>query len=578
MKQLFCIVVVMIQMFLISDFLCGGEGPERVSQSSELKIADNYLRPLVDATEHNLAIMDNQSKLGKSTPVSTVVVSDAVHKNNVLDVNSLDMTDQVNLDQKNPVEGILIPEAKVVTEQTTIVNSFIPDLIHANNPKDVEQVISNLSGELEHEGLGPLSQADQKEILSTLPVKINKESSSWVAKLTQKVLDVLQKLLQEKKSDSMAISATKEQVLWLTSAQSKISPERLKDPNTNIILDEFAKLPAKARPADISAALDRMDQGEKMQDAMSSGDTVKVATFVNAINGLADTSKIMLTNLLTGNDSQGSAVEIGIQLAKKDPVQFKAVRDAYLTILVDMQWGLFKKSMVNKEGFVAGAITVVDPDGRTMATMENYVKFVNPKFNAKGLSMASITNGDAYNRSGKLSSHWKGQVVENRIYGIDVQFDGKYIQALPLNKDQLHFAQLTDHRVFVKWEYFGTTLNMQDISALKHGVTFVEDLVGPKKVASRSEAKIPQDVTAKFNDMLTQLKIKLTPAQMKVVNQQGVSGMRNIIQAKDPKYLAAFDAFLTTTKGYAQDTLGFRKANEVILGSNNNLGIVTPAQ
>ena len=590
MKQLFCIVGIMVIVIFMPDFLCGGKGPERISQSSELKGADNSLRPKVEATERNLAVMDNQSKLGKSDQSSTIPVSDEYQSTHGLEKGSLGFVfkSENMIENENVLKNDSGKQGHISIDNTTptfhvamldlyvkIVNSFTQYFKDANNPTDVGQVVTKISDQLVTEGLDPLSSADQKDILSTLPAKIDKKSSSWVPVFIQKILDVL---LRRKKSGNIAISAADESAAWLTFAKNKISPDQFKDPNTNIILDEFAKLPAKARPADISAALDRMDKGEIMHDAILSGDRNQIVELIKSID-LKDASKIILTNLLTGNDLQGSAVDIGMQLAKDNPVQWKQVRDAYLTILVDMQWGLFKKSMVNKEGFVAGSITVVDPDGKFMMSMENYVKFVNPKFNAKGLSMASITNGDAYNRSGRLSSHWKGQVAENRIYGIDVQFDGKYTQALPQNKDQLHFAQLTNNRVFVKWEYYGTTLNMQDVSALKHSVTFVEDLVGPKKAASRSEAKKQQDVTAKFNEILTQLKIKLTPAQAKIVKQQGISGMISIIKEKNNlEALRNFEFFLTRTKGYASDTLQYRKANEVILGSNNNLGIATPAQ
>ncbi len=346
----------------------------------------------------------------------------------------------------------------------------------------------------------------------------------------------------------------------------------VKPVDTQIMINELYKLPKNSLPKDIPAALIRMNQGEIFENAILVGDVTQIKNSVAQTNLDQNTQKT-LVSLLVGKDTQGfiiAADRIGVILSKNNPAQFKQVRDAYLNLLVDMQWGLFKKSLMQQEGFASGAITVIDPQGNVMRSMENYVKFVNPKFNAPGLSWSALTHDQAYSRSGRASSHWKGQVVDNRIYGINVKFDGNYTQSLPANKDQLNFAQLTNGRVFVKWEYYGTTLTLQDPSAVNHVVNYVKDSIGRKKSAQRTEATMPKDITINFNNILQQAHIKLNTQQARIVQQQGIAGMRNILQSKAPHFLANFDTFLTTQKGYNATTLQYRKADEVIVQSQTS--------
>ncbi|MDP3788327.1 MAG: hypothetical protein Q8Q60_03370 [Candidatus Chromulinivorax sp.] len=335
-----------------------------------------------------------------------------------------------------------------------------------------------------------------------------------------------------------------------------------------LIISEFAKLPESARPKNIAVTLARMDKGEMIENAILGGDSDQITRLVTQTS-LPKKLQETLVSLLVGKDAQGNIIAadtMGVNLLKNNPIQCKQLRDAYLTMLVDMQWGLFKKAMVRQEGFASGAITVIDPHGSIMKSMENYVKFVNPKFNAPGLSLSSITNGEAYSRSGSASGHWKGQVVDDRIYGINVKFNGKYTQSLPQNKDQLHFAQLTNDRVFIKWEYYGTTFNVLDTTAINHVVNYIKDNSGITKLAQRTEAKIPKDVTKKFNNLIKKAKIKLHTQQVNMVQQQGISGMRKILlNSNDPSLLINFDTFLTKIKKYDQETLLYRKADEVIL-------------
>jgi len=332
------------------------------------------------------------------------------------------------------------------------------------------------------------------------------------------------------------------------------------------IIEAYEKIPVEGRPADINLALSRMKQGTLVDQAISSKNFSKILETTK----LSPDQQTKLNSLLTGKTTPEKLRQ---ELKSQD---LAAIRDAYLNLALDHQWHLYKKALLNDKGFYSGSITIVEGSNGVGNFLENYVKLTNKNHDTMGRSFTSITSKDAYNRS-NFSSHWAQQIEKTqqgneRLYGIDVTFDGSYNNLLPANRNQLHFGRLTNGRTFIKWESHGTTLNFQDASLIGHAknyaITMRKLSQGKDLTAHRGENKIPNDVTESFNKLLTQ---KLSPEGKNIIKYEGISGMRKILRQQDLQnpentvsYAQSFDDFLIGTKKYEPATLQYRKGNEVI--------------
>lgn len=335
------------------------------------------------------------------------------------------------------------------------------------------------------------------------------------------------------------------QLDFLKQAQEELTPEQLADKDVQTVIEEYLKLPSGARPESIKVALEKMESGEKVREAIKKGNFSEVPGVKDIFEdaSIAEADKTTLTKLLTNEEVTTEELEA---LRKSD--HYDRIKQTYLRTIVDLQWDIYKQAMLDNSGFASGMVTIPDASENVMNLMENYVKLVNPDYNASGTSVASLTNNEGYNRSGKVSSHWKGMVEGNRIYGIDVRFDGEYVKDLPGNKQQLHFGRLTNGDTFIKWEYHGTTLNTGDASLLEHALDYKKtqamkkEGVNDKTKAFRKEHVLEGTKTA-FKEAMGDEYEKLSKAEKKQIKAQGISSMVEMVFKR-----AMGDAYESITK------------------------------
>jgi len=161
-----------------------------------------------------------------------------------------------------------------------------------------------------------------------------------------------------------------------------------------------------------------------------------------------------------------------------------------------------------------------------------------------------------------------------RIYGIDARFNDEYNDYLPNNKNQLHFASLDNGNIFIKWEKYGTTLNLFDQSEFWHIITALKNVyerfTGFEMPGFRDDNQIPGNVLELFKELIDKNIITLTSDQKVQLDVQGIASMRTILSEKSPLLALIFDNFLIHQKGYDPATLLYRKGNEVILNDHHD--------
>ncbi len=516
--------------------------------AQEAFVAEQYNRPTDSRTE-------TQPQHNQTKPITSPIDTTSALNFDTTTEQSVSKKDSKRLNDIDFMKSSWMQLAKIPTlhdqykfiEQlvATIINQFNSATSFIFSPQETTEIVDNAAAHL----------------------PTDRSFASFANWMNTFIKQPIEKLLRQKQATRKE-SALQE---WSSQAQEIIKDSGFAhDTDAATIVEQYALLPDQARPKNIVATLEQMQRGQTAYGQIMSNDPAQIKTMVAATN-LNEHAQTIMVALITGRDHHGNALQadqLGIQLRKNNPAEYEQIRQAYVQIIVDLQWGLFKEAMVKKEGFSSGSITILDPQHTMINALERYVQFVNPQFDAAGFSFASITNGQAYNRSGNASSHWKGQVDTNRIYGIDVKVDGTYQQLLPHNKNHMQFAQLTGDRVFINWENYGTTLNLQDTSMINHGISYLSHHAGAKKGPSRSETKIAPEIQEEFTNRLKENNYTLTPAEQKEIAQQGIAGMRKMLKKIDnPQALSQFDAMLTRNYRYDAKTLDARKGNEVILSA-----------
>lgn len=435
---------------------------------------------------------------------------------------------------------------------------------HQDNIQSLNDEISSLKSEIEQKPWHEKVMNWVLKLFNALP------ADSAEQKLADKQTDV--------ESRQKDIENKQKQIDFIKQVAEELTPEQLADKDVQTVVEEYLKLPSKARPESIKIALEKMKSGEAVRNAIKTGDFSQVTGIKDILNdkSIAEADKTTLTKLLTNKAVTDAELE-----SLRSSKDYEKIKQTYLRTVVDLQWDIYKQAMLDNAGFASGMVTIPDPSENVMNVMENYVKLVNPHFDASGTSLASLTNNEGYNRSGKVSSHWKGMVEGKRIYGIDVRFDGEYVKDLPGNKQQLHFGRLTNGDTFIKWEYHGTTIRAGDASLVEHAFDYKQtqamkkEGVNDKNTAFRKEHVLDSTKTA-FEEAMGDAYDGLTKEQERQIKNEGISAMVKILQARADAAVGTsaeataqenLDSFKTklTKQGYTEASLASRKGNEVQL-------------
>lgn len=380
-------------------------------------------------------------------------------------------------------------------------------------------------------------------------------------------------------------------------------------PEEKIIRQSLHGLPEKNRPKNIDDALRLMADGKKVLDFVSQGhffDAIQMNITQNGNLMLAEQhTQQVLTAAFNMSD------EVFWEMIKQDPVMAKSIakhnipftlqslqsqefnmyfrvtyirkhiqdpallekyQQAYQKSVVQLQWHLFAKSILQDHAFTSGMITFKDPQSRLFNFIDGFAELMSPKYKFhKAIGVHSLWADHAYTR---VSSHWNGQkAFGGKNFGIDIKgIDGKPMSILPGNKSHILFGMRANGMTFIKWEEYGTTFNIKtgDYSVLHHTVRYFEkkDVEDDPKLERREV--VPGDVLEQFKSLYVK---PLTAEEKALIEKDGISIMLQMLDRQSLKSAAAFQKFLIHDHGYQADTLSCRKGGEVIL----NLSTVKPA-
>lgn len=400
--------------------------------------------------------------------------------------------------------------------------------------------------------------------------RVKRTVSSGIDLVTDKVNRMMGKGdAAEEASRKSPVEKPKQLKAPLREQLQDLPEEDQKNPDTQKIVSEYEKLPKKFQPKDLQYALEHMKEGDVIARAIKSGDFSQV----KYIKELPEKLQTITANMMGKDISDAEFDKIRENLS---PAEFKQVRDAYLKSIVDLQWHLYKEALLKGNAFSSGVVRVIEPDRKMMHMMENYVKFVNPKYDAAGTSRAAIMAKDGFSRSGRMSSHFHGTVEDNRIYGIDVTFDGKYDpNLLPITtKRHILFGRLDDGTTFIKLEQRSTTFNFSDLSGIRHVGDFIETRVeklrGNTKETKRKE-HVSKKIKKAFNaEMDNSIEPELTKEEAAQIKAKGIKGMLDALERRQREGKIGsrnVEKFKETLQqqGYDLKTAQFRKGNEVLL-------------
>lgn len=237
---------------------------------------------------------------------------------------------------------------------------------------------------------------------------------------------------------------------------------------------------------------------------------------------------------------------------------------AYQTSVVQLQWHLYARSILQDQAFSSGMITFKQPHFQTFKFLDGYAELVSPKYKLHAnISFHSLTTTKAYTRE---SSHWGGQVgLKGLNFGIDIQDNnGKPLDILPGNKSHLLFGLRTNNMTFVKWENYGVTFNPieNDISIIKHTGGYFHKRNKEDNAALERREKLPNTVFDKFKELYGK---ELTKEEEKSIKVNGITTLRQILAHDSYAKAQEFDAFLINEMNYQPTTLDIRKGGEIIL-------------
>jgi len=373
------------------------------------------------------------------------------------------------------------------------------------------------------------------------------------------------------------------------------------DTKENVMLRRSLKaLPDKNRPADIDAVMKNIALGQKVLSDILAGNlggaiSLNIPT-VGAATVVETHADQIVATALSSNDAtfwqqiqndtmmKKSITSEGVPFTQAtfispefnmyfrltyvrqnihDPELLKKYKQAYEKSIVQLQWHLFAKAILQDHAFTSGMITFKDPQSRVFSFMDGYAELMSPNYKSHdGIGVHSLWADHAYTRE---SSHWNGQrAFEGKNFGIDIKgADGKPISILPGNKSHLLFGMRTNGMAFVKWEEYGTTFNVKtgDFSAIHHTLRYF-DKRGLEDDPMQRREKMPETVLAKFKALYDK---PLTSQQTKLIETDGISKMLQILHKDAPTKAAEFKNFLVVDMKYQANTLGVRKGGEIVL-------------
>lgn len=526
---------------------------EEQEKSKEAKIASEK-----DSTQQQ-----GSKKQSPTTTVDHVVDSGGDKEGD----GGLDLSSPDTSSKKEAEKSKKEPAKKVATSQADVPSSDFVSSAKENVTKKQETTTQQL------ESIKQQREALKKEIEKK---PWHKKIIDWFLKLFKLVDDPDKGLKKDQKAQERQLTSIQEQFRFLDRVQNELTEEQLSDPETQQIIQEYLKLPYQAYPDNIADALERMQRGQQVRNAINKGNFDNIEEIKSIKKKLTPDHQKIFEKLLTNKPVTPEELE-----SLRQSEHIKEIKQAYLRTIVDLQWDVYKQAMLEKSGFASGMVTIPDAQENVMNFMENYVKLVNPDYDASGVSLKSLTNKEGYSRSGRVSSHWKGRVTDQRIYGIDVRSaDGSYVKDLPGNKQQLHFGRLDNGTTFIKWEYHGTTLAADDASLLSHALDYKRTQEMKKTGANKSEVfrkeHVLEETQTAFKEALGD--VELSKEQEKAVKQKGIAEMVKILEeqitsasslkerASAAEKLGTFKDHLSSL-GYDPNTLHLRKGNEVLLSS-----------
>lgn len=360
-----------------------------------------------------------------------------------------------------------------------------------------------------------------------------------------------------------------------------------------MIIDKLISLPEINRPNNVFVALENIKAGEKAWNAMQDDDfngAVKInypenLRIPDAITTAMNKSDIEFWELIKNDEAFKKTIEKNgvifnyktfkllefnsyfrsTYMRKKvsEPLHLEMYTKAYEKTICQMQWFLYKQSILEGKAFTSGMISFHDPENHIFKLMDRYMELVSPKFRFLG-SVRSLGRTKAYTR---ISSHYAGQTdLEGQQFGIDL-FKTDPGLALPGNKSHILFGMRTNGMLFVKWEDYGTTFNPVevDVSVFKHMSGYFKKHGKEDNPLLESREKTPKAIEEKFQELAE----NVTESEQALIKTHGISSMIKILESQSPSKAAEFKDYLVKTFGYKEETLAYRKGSEVILNTKN---------
>lgn len=450
-------------------------------------------------------------------------------------------------------------------------------------PTDDNQPILRLP--LLHEDMG---QSRKREVLS--------KSSKVVPKLVSKV-----EVDNNTHSDSY--------IDLQSESSNEFDLDFLDTPQESIIRKSLAALPAKNRPANLEAALAEMKAGEKVFEFLQKQQLGEAIMMNFPSEKEINRSKALLAHTFNMNDTafwnliendpeiKASVLAHNMSFTfdafknpefnmsfrmiyiRKNMKKFSTTKEeyeanmhecelAYQKALIQLQWYLFSRAILQDQAFTSGMITFQDPQDTVFRFIDGYGELVSRRYKSfGGMAAHSLVANKAYTRE---SSHWNGQkAFGNKNFGIDIKNSkNKPMSVLPGNKSHLLFGMRTNGMTFVKWEEYGTTFNVKtgDYSVIHHTFRYFEkkDLQDDPTLHRRE--KVSADIMKYFNRVYGKT---LTKQQTERVETNGIAEMLKMLDAKSPELVVKFKKYLVQEFGYQPDTLHLRKGGEIILPASD---------
>lgn len=388
-----------------------------------------------------------------------------------------------------------------------------------------------------------------------------------------------------------------------TSAASVDPDER------EMTMSELASLPTRNRPSNIAQALSNMQQGAEVYRQIRQGNffdavmsnidddsLLRTHRYASGQEVFLDPGIALLHQVMNGSDQQvwnlirhlpamrTKLRKLNVPFTEQNfilpefnmlfrltyvrlRIKSKAVlqqyQQAYEKTILQLQWFLYQQAMVEDKAFTSGMITMHDPNYSIFKLLDGYAELLTPGYKLhEGGSLHSLWTTKAYSR---ISSHWTGQTaLAGKQFGIDLQSEDQDEELLPGNKKHILFGIRNNGMIFIKWEDYGTTLNLLDgdFSAVPHTLRYCLKVFGEDDVAYHSREKIARDIKEMFASLYDQA---LTDQQKHDIDVHGIAAMIRILAEVSQQKAEVFKKYLVDVKKYNKHTLQHRKGAEVIL-------------